>query len=1006
MTMMKKYFTNLKKYQDKYGSKTLLLWQCGSFFEVYALKNASSGIIFNSNIENFGSICDYSVKDKKTNSTSGKKSQRFTHTDGNSYIVMMSGMPTFGAVESKISKLNDHGFTVALWKQKEVIKDQRYEFAIFSPGTKFQDNNNLTNNIMCISLEIFPKTLLHKEPRISCGLSIIDIISGETKFYEYHTSYFNESINYDEIERFNSIYNPSEIIIIHNFESESQIKNMIEFSSLQCDLKHILSTHDENSVHITEIKNSKKQTYQLEIFQNFYKNMCSDFFYAHFAQYPYATESFCFLLNFVYQHQKNLVKNIKVPDFDNNPNTLILANHSLKQLNIINNGDSTRKYSSVLKFLNNCSTAMGKRLFKGQLLHPSCDVNYLNSEYNIISHCINREDTYFGIIDNLKKIGDLDKFYRKIILEKVTPANIYNFYNYLNVINKIWKEIKNDETMLKYLLEKINPKTKRNLQIKKTCDSLLKEIKATLELDICSEIDSSSPEQNIFKSGVYSDVDNSLLNYDKGNSEMNSTLSFLNMALTKCEKKNKTGIKLHVKETMKPHITTTNRRALILKDLLPKYGKTKTLECNYVLRTDIKENFVLNTEAINFVSSTKSNMKITSNQIDNLCETIYDGKETIKKAVKRSYKKYMGKILSWSDSIETLSHFVKLLDIVVTKAKLAVDYKYCKPEIKEHEKSFFEAKNMRHLLIEHIQEDEIYTPNDVCLGKSMDGVLLFGTNAVGKSSLIKSIGICTIMAQAGMYVPCSKYVFNPYKSLYTRILGNDDIFKGLSSFAVEMSELKSILKADENSLILGDELCRGTEFNSAIRIFVSGLMMLNKKKCSHIFATHFHEITKMREISNLESLCMKHMEVQFNRELGTLVYNRKLKDGPGTNNYGLLVCKSLGLPEEFIKTAESIELDVKLLNENLLIKKSASYNSKKLKGNCELCNKDGVDIHHMMPQKIANKNGMIETDNYVFNKNHRANLMNICKECHLIVTKEDTIYVRKKTEKGYELFIQ
>ena len=89
-------------------------WQCGSFFEVYALKNPSSGIIFNSNIETFGSICDYSVKDKKTNSTSGKKSQRFTHIDGNSYIVMMSGMPTFGAVESKISKLNDNGFTVAL----------------------------------------------------------------------------------------------------------------------------------------------------------------------------------------------------------------------------------------------------------------------------------------------------------------------------------------------------------------------------------------------------------------------------------------------------------------------------------------------------------------------------------------------------------------------------------------------------------------------------------------------------------------------------------------------------------------------------------------------------------------------------------------------------------------------------------------------------------------------------------------------------------------------------
>ena len=169
------------------------------------------------------------------------------------------------------------------------------------------------------------------------------------------------------------------------------------------------------------------------------------------------------------------------------------------------------------------------------------------------------------------------------------------------------------------------------------------------------------------------------------------------------------------------------------------------------------------------------------------------------------------------------------------------------------------------------------------------------------------------MAQAGMYVPCSSFKFKPYKSLYTRILGNDNIFKGLSSFAVEMSELKSILKyADQNSLILGDELCRGTEFNSAIRIFLSGLIMLNKKGCSHIFATHFHEITKMRNIKKIERLVMKHMAVEFNRELKTLIYNRKLEDGPGTNNYGLMVCRSLGLPEEFIELAESIEMDVQL----------------------------------------------------------------------------------------------
>lgn len=126
----------------------------------------------------------------------------------------------------------------------------------------------------------------------------------------------------------------------------------------------------------------------------------------------------------------------------------------------------------------------------------------------------------------------------------------------------------------------------------------------------------------------------------------------------------------------------------------------------------------------------------------------------------------------------------------------------------------------------------MYVTNDIRLGKEnsgtsdneeFDGMLLYGTNAVGKTSLIKSIGISIIMAQAGLYVPCESLLFSPYHSIYTRILGNDNIFKGLSTFAVEMTELRTILRmADKNSLILGDELCSGTESDSALSIFTCG----------------------------------------------------------------------------------------------------------------------------------------------------------------------------------------
>ena len=189
---------------------------------------------------------------------------------------------------------------------------------------------------------------------------------------------------------------------------------------------------------------------------------------------------------------------------------------------------------------------------------------------------------------------------------------------------------------------------------------------------------------------------------------------------------------------------------------------------------------------------------------------------------------------------------------------------------------------MRHILIESLLQEETYVTNDLSLDSEKLGVLLYGTNAVGKSSLIKSIGIIVIMAQAGFYVPCSEFVFYPYKHIFTRILGNDNLFKGLSSFAVEMLELKTILSiADKDSLVLGDELCSGTESNSAMSIFISGIQHLYQEKSNFIFATHFHEIVDYEEVSDMNLMSLMHMSVHYNKEKDKLVYDRKLRDGPG-----------------------------------------------------------------------------------------------------------------------------
>ena len=350
--------------------------------------------------------------------------------------------------------------------------------------------------------------------------------------------------------------------------------------------------------------------------------------------------------------------------------------------------------------------------------------------------------------------------------------------------------------------------------------------------------------------------------------------------------------------------------------------------------------------------------------------------------------------------------------MVYAKASIARKYNYCKPEIINATKSFVDAKDLRHSLIEHLQQNELYVANDISLGQgSVDGMLLYGTNAVGKTSFIRALGIAVILAQSGLYVPCSSFQFCPYKYIFTRILGNDNIFKGLSTFAVEMSELRTILRlADGKSLVLGDELCSGTESISAISIFTAGVKTLHAKQSSFIFATHLHEIIHYDEIRDADSVVLKHMAVIYDREKDILVYDRKLRDGPGDNMYGLEVCRSLNLPEDFLTMAHNIRTKYNSESASILSLKTSHFNSKKLMGMCEMCNENmSVEVHHLQHQSYANEDGIINQvskGGSIFHKNHMANLMSVCETCHDKFHKDkdnEVMHKKVKTSKKHVL---
>ena len=227
--------------------------------------------------------------------------------------------------------------------------------------------------------------------------------------------------------------------------------------------------------------------------------------------------------------------------------------------------------------------------------------------------------------------------------------------------------------------------------------------------------------------------------------------------------------------------------------------------------------------------------------------------------------------------------------------------KYSLEKIQTFNKNVLSTLNTSKYAIEIFEENK----------SGVDGILLYGTNAVGKTSFIRSLGISLIMAQSGLFVPCSEFIYMPYTYIFTRILGNDNIFKGLSTFAVEMSELRTILRlADKNSLVLGDELCAGTESISAQALVASGIQWLSTRNAKFIFATHLHELVHLESIKSLDNVKAFHLSVDYDSKEDVLIYDRTLKEGSGDKIYGILVAKYIIDNKQFIEDTIDMVLDI------------------------------------------------------------------------------------------------
>jgi len=577
--------------------------------------------------------------------------------------------------------------------------------------------------------------------------------------------------------------------------------------------------------------------------------------------------------------------------------------------------DIIGKTNCLADILNNCQTSIGKRYFIRMITNPITNIEKLNTMYSKTEYYISN-NLYVEVRQILKHIMDFERILKR---PSIQPFQLVNVYTSLLQLAKIYKLNKN----------------------KKSLTHIIDHIEKDIQIEKASKYNLNNIDENIFCSSYNEELDHL-------QSQLNDIVSYFNTVhseisdYVKLDRSDKDGIVF----------TTTNKKFSDLNKINKEFSSIK-----------YKQNHVR-----------VFNKELESKNIEYLRI-----KSSIRSTVADLFTSYCGELLKrYTNDLEEAVSCLEEIDYYSTNAYNAIRFGYYKPSI-TGEKCHIDCKQLRHPIIEYVQKDVKYIPNDICIDEENRGIILYGINAAGKSSLMKSLGISVLMAQCGMYVAANEYSFYPYTSIHTRIMNNDNLYKKQSTFTVEMSEIRNILNnSNSSSLVIGDELCSGTESVSAISLVTAGVMQLAKNDTSFVFATHLHELSKMDEIHTLSNVKIKHLSVNYDPVDNMIIYDRILKEGSGDTLYGLEVCKSLDLDPMFMLTANKIRKKLLDMSENIVCNKKSIYNSIILKDICYICRKRADDVHHIEHQANADENNMINH----YHKNSAFNLVALCKTCH------------------------
>ena len=931
------YFDLQKYFEDKYGKDTIVFMEIGTFFEVYEINNDDEQI---GKAKEIAELLNIQLTKKNKNIVENSEKNP-----------LLAGVPAVSFDRYLNRVISEQKYTVIVLKQRGSPPNiSRYIAQIVSPGTNFEHIVDNDDNYI-VSL------LVDKHKGIyTVGYSAIDVTTGKTWLYESHGTSEDPSYALDEVFHLLNVHRTSEIVItfLEGVDDQRHVMGYLE-----------ISEHYHYSINNTRPRIEFQNKLFAEVYQ--IRSLLSSIEHLDLERSPMITESLATLVNFVIEHDYHIVQKLLMPKLIDNRRFMYLGNNALEQMGITS---KDKKEFTLLKLLDKSSTAIGRRLLKERLLNPIMEAAELERRYNLID----RVSSHIRYLDEIMRgVYDLERLSRRLNLAKLHPFEMNHIYDSVMSIK---------ELMLYVKKHKIQKTPFSEFEI----EEFLRDIRKSIDLDISRRFTNATVDENFLMEGV----DESIDTFVKENAVMLIAFEDIMKKIEDLLRENNAG--------------SSNK--LVTLGLLEKEGYYISLSKNRY--SMIEKDFKVSEDFKEFsIKKLTNSVKITSEFTDTLSDKIMKNRRKIIALVKDRYVSlqsvYERRYALLFDRIIT---YVADLDVGVSSSKVAQIYNHSRPMIVEVEgdDNFMQLMQLRHPLIEVGERSGIYVPNDIVMGKrdymdlphpktvmlnvsvhdghDINGVLLYGINSSGKSSLMKSIGLAVIMAQSGFFVSASVMKFSLFDSLFTRIVSKDNLSKGLSTFAVEMLEMKNIFnRATLRSLVLGDEISHGTETLSGVSIVASSVIKLAKLRSLFLFATHLHQLSTMKEITSLDNVVDLHLSVEYDEASDALVFNRVLQEGSGSSIYGLEFAKSLHMDDEFLETANKIRKRLaKDFDElELLVKKKTSkYNKNLYVTKCVICGAMAEDVHHINNKSLANHSGFIGH----FHKDAKHNLVPLCKEHH------------------------